>query len=74
MINHISNYFKFPDISYRNEIAGTYLALRSLISQSKLEDEVDVMKTVFKLRSQRPKLVQTFEQYVLLYQVSNTIL
>jgi len=53
---------------------GTYLALRSLISQSKLEDEVDVMKTVFKLRSQRPKLVQTFEQYVLLYQVLSVYL
>ena len=45
------------------------MALRSLLQHVKQEEELDIMKTVFKLRNLRPKLVQTQEQYSLLYQV-----
>ena len=45
------------------------MALRSLLQHVEQEEELDVMKTVFKLRNLRPKLVQTQEQYSLLYQV-----
>ena len=48
---------------------GTLVALRSLLHAAREGLSLDVMKTVFQLRALRPKLVQTFEQYALLYQV-----
>lgn len=53
---------------------GTLVALRSLLHAAREGLSLDVMKTVFQLRALRPKLVQTFEQYALLYQVMDAYL
>lgn len=48
---------------------GTYLALLSLTQQIQAGcDSVDIMQTVSQLREKRPKMVQTQEQYLFLYQ------
>ena len=49
------------------------MALRSLMHCAREGLPLDVMKTVFTLRGLRPKLVQTYEQYALLYQVGETV-
>ena len=49
--------------------SGTYLALLSLTQQIQAGcDSVDIMQTVSQLREKRPKMVQTQEQYLFLYQ------
>lgn len=53
---------------------GTYLAVRSLMEQVKKEERVDILHTVKQLRQLRPKLVQTQEQYLFIYQVINLYL
>jgi protein tyrosine phosphatase len=50
-------------------MSGTYLAVRSLMEQVKKEETVNILDTVKKLRELRPKLVQTQEQYLFIYQV-----
>lgn len=48
---------------------GTYLALASLTEQVQGGcGSIDIMETVLKLREKRPKMVQTQEQYLFLYQ------
>lgn len=52
-----------------NHISGTYLALASLTEQiTSGYGTIDIMETVLKLREKRPKMVQTQEQYLFLYQ------
>jgi len=48
---------------------GTYLALLSLTQQIQAGcDSIDIKQTVCDLRGKRPKMVQTREQYVFIYQ------
>ena len=50
-------------------MSGTYLALASLTEQVQGGcGSIDIMKTVLMLREKRPKMVQTQEQYLFLYQ------
>lgn len=47
---------------------SVFCALNILINQLKNDQLIDICRTVKKLKTQRPKMVETFEQYEFLYE------
>lgn len=53
---------------------GTFIALDILMQRMKQERKINIFDLVKQLRSQRMKMVQTVEQYILLYTSVLTII
>lgn len=53
---------------------GTFIALDILMQRMKQERKINIFDLVKRLRSQRMKMVQTVEQYILLYTSVLTII